>query len=123
MFFVDLACVNTFLLATFVKAGSQILARRFSFPFVRIVRIILGVFFAIAIVDKRNGLSRSIFTVKTSALLGWVFARIARDVMPTMSGFRMHRSPFLVILPRRSLPPLDLFNGVKPSQTAKALPV
>ena len=35
----------------------------------------------------------------------------------------MYRSPFFVILPSLSLPPLDLLSGVRPSQAAKSRPV
>ena len=76
-----------------------------------------------ATVANLNGFSASILAVQMSAFSGLFLAIKARDVMPTINSFRMYRSPFLVIFPRRSFPPLDLFSGVKPNYAARSRPV
>jgi len=79
--------------------------------------------FAMATVANRNGFSASIFAVQISAFSGLFLAIKARDVIPMINSFRMYRSPFLVIRPRRSFPPLDLFKGVRPNHAARSRPV
>lgn len=79
--------------------------------------------FAMATVASRNGFSASIFAVQISAFSGFLFAINARDVIPMIKSLRMYLSPFLVIRPSLSLPPLDLLNGVKPNQAARSRPV
>src|SRR6056297_729908 len=79
--------------------------------------------FAMATVASRNGFSASILAVQVSAFSGLFFAISARDVIPTINSFLIYRSPFLVIRPRRSFPPLDLFRGVSPSHAARSRPV
>ena len=79
--------------------------------------------FAIAVVANRNGFSAMILAVQRSTFSGERLAMTARDVMPTTNNLRMYRSPFLVIFPSRSFPPLDLLSGVSPSQAARSRPV
>ena len=96
---------------------------RYSCFFVSIAQMILAALLAMAVVASRNGLSAMIFTVQRSTFSGERFAMTAREVILTTSSFRMYRSPFLLILPSFSLPPLVLLSGVKPSNAAKSRPV
>lgn len=78
---------------------------------------------AIATVASLKGFWSSNFAVQMSAFSGLFLAISARDVIPTISNFRRYLSPFFVMRPRRSLPPLDLLSGVRPSHAAKSRPV
>src|SRR5580693_2205110 len=49
-------------------------------------------------------------------------AALAAELAPMMSNRRNVASPAFVILPSRSLPPLDRCNGVSPTQAAKSRP-
>ena len=95
----------------------------YSSRFVSMAQMIRADLLAMATVASRNGFSASSFAVHVSVFSGLFLAISARDVIPMISSFRMYRSPFLVIRPSRSRPPLDLFNGVKPNHAAKSRPV
>lgn len=82
-----------------------------------------AVLFAMATVARRDGLRASSLRAHGSRVSGSCRARFSRDVMPITSRRRMELSPFFVILPNRSLPPLDRFNGVRPSQAANSRPL
>ena len=49
-------------------------------------------------------------------------AALAAELAPRISSRRKLRSPILVVRPSRSLPPLECWRGVSPSQAAKSRP-
>ena len=89
---------------------------------VKTAQTILAVLLAMATVATRAGLRSSNDVNHLLARSGWDHVCRTSDVMPTTSRDRKYWSPIFVIRPSFSLPPLDLFAGVKPSQAANSLP-
>ena len=84
---------------------------------------IRAVLLAMATVATRAGLRSSKDVSHLLARSGWDRVCRTSDVIPTTSNDRRYWSPILVIRPSFSLPPLDLFAGVKPSQAANSRPL
>lgn len=76
--------------------------------------MIRAVLLAMATVARRAGLRANIEFVHASDRSGYRFTCRTRAVMPVISNRRRYLSPILVILPMRSLPPLDRLSGVIP---------
>src|SRR6056297_2022344 len=89
---------------------------------VRTAQAIRAVLLAMATVATRAGLRSSNDVSHLLARSGCDRVCLTSDVIPTTSSCLMYWSPIFVIRPSFSLPPLDLFAGVKPSQAANSRP-
>src|SRR4030095_16947359 len=87
-----------------------------------IAQITRAALLASATVATRAGLRDSRSASQRSTDLGLRFARLMSEVMPTISSLRRYLSPIFDILPSRSLPPLECWSGVRPSQAANCRP-
>ncbi len=81
-----------------------------------------AVLFAIATVASRGDLRSSSATAHGSTRSGLTFICLRRAVIPVTNNRLTYRSPIFEIRPSRSLPPLDRFKGVRPSQAANSRP-
>lgn len=87
-----------------------------------IAQATLAVRLAAATVTTRAGLRASMAAMRGSTESGLALARRTSEVMPMTSRRRKYRSLMREIRPIRSLPPLEFWSGVSPSDAANCRP-
>ena len=114
----------TSLILLFLCFGlGQIILTRYGSFLVRTAQTMRAALFAIATAATLPGFRAMMSANHGSYRSGFLVIWRIRDIMPMTSNRRMYRSPIFEIRPNCSLPPLERFRGVRPSQAAKSRPV